>query len=168
MSVTLRHAALPADADALTALMGDYLTWAVGRLRDEYGVEDSPTDLGAIRESLPYFVPPKGLLLIAERDGEPIGVAALRTIAPEIVEIKRMYVDPRGRGLGVGSALIDRLLTEARETFAATTVRLDSCRFMTDAQRLYTSRGFTEREPYEETEIPAQMRQYWRFYELDL
>ncbi len=68
----------------------------------------------------------------------------------------------------MGSALIDRLLTEARETFAATTVRLDSCRFMTDAQRLYTSRGFTEREPYEETEIPAQMRQYWRFYELDL
>lgn len=165
MNVTIRPADFPRDTDAVATLMGDYLTWAVGRLHEEYGLEDSPTDLSTIRESLPAYVPPKGLLLLAERDGDPVGVAALRTIAPEIVEIKRMYVDPRGRGLGIGSALVDRLLTEARDTFAAKTVRLDSCRFMTDAQRLYTSRGFVEREPYEETEIQAHMRQYWRFYE---
>lgn len=168
MNVRVRPAILPHDEDALVTLMGDYLTWAVGRLREEYGLEDSPTDLSTIRESLPGYVPPKGLLLVAERDGDPVGVAALRTIAPGIVEIKRMFVDPRGRGSGAGSALVDRLLTEATDTFAAKTVRLDSCRFMTDAQRLYTSRGFVEREPYEETEIPAHMRQYWRFYERDL
>ncbi|MDR7273634.1 GNAT family N-acetyltransferase [Catenuloplanes atrovinosus] len=168
MSVTLRQADLATDSDVLVSLMGDYLTWAVGRLREEYGVADSPTDLGAIRESLPHFVPPEGLLLLADHDGDPVGVAALRTIAPRVVEVKRMYVDPRGRGLGVGSALIDRLLTEARDTFEADTVRLDSCRFMTDAQRLYQSRGFVEREPYEETEIPAHMRQYWRFFEMKL
>lgn len=168
MSVTLRHADLATDADALVTLLGDYLTWAVGRLREEYGLEDSPTDLGAIRESLPALVPPKGLLLVADLDGAPVGVAALRTLTPGIVEVKRMYVDPRGRGQGVGSALVDRLLTEATDTFHATTIRLDSCRFMTDAQRLYVSRGFAEREPYEGTEIPAHMRQHWRFYERKL
>ncbi|GAB7053016.1 GNAT family N-acetyltransferase [Catenuloplanes indicus] len=169
MSATiLRHADLSTDSDAVTALMSDYLSWAVGRLREEYGVEDSPTDLSAIRESLPSFVPPKGLLIVAERDGEPVGVAALRTLTPEMAEVKRMYVDPRGRGLGLGAALLDRLLTEAHGTLGATTIRLDTCRFMTDAQRLYLSRGFVERGPYEETEIPAHMRQHWRFFERDL
>ncbi|WP_051799725.1 GNAT family N-acetyltransferase [Catenuloplanes japonicus] len=168
MSVVLRHADLATDSDAIAALMSDYLTWAVGRLREEYGLEDSPTDLSTIRESLPSFVPPKGLLIVAELDGEPVGVAALRTIGPGIVEVKRMYVDPRGRGQGLGSALLDRVIDEGRDTFGAKIVRLDTVRFMADAQRLYGSRGFVEREPYEETEIPAHMRHHWRFFEREL
>jgi GNAT superfamily N-acetyltransferase len=168
MSVVLRRADLPADAVALAGLISDYLGWAVGRLRAEYGLADSPTDLSTIRESLPSFVPPKGLLLVAERDGEAVGVAALRTIGPGIVEVKRMYVAPRARGTGAGSALLDRLIEEGRETFGAKTIRLDTVRFMAEAQRLYGSRGFIEREPYEETEIPAHMRHYWRFFEREL
>lgn len=168
MSISLRRADLATDSDAVAGLISDYLTWAVGRLREEYGLADSPTDLDAVRESLPSFVPPAGLLLVADRDGEAVGVAALRTIGPGIVEVKRMYVDPRARGAGVGAALLDRLITEAREMFRATVIRLDTVRFMADAQGLYGSRGFVEREPYEETEIPAHMRQHWRFFERKL
>ncbi|MFI5842419.1 GNAT family N-acetyltransferase [Catenuloplanes sp. NPDC051500] len=168
MNISLRRADLPADSDALAGLLSDYLTWAVGRLREEYGLADSPTDLGTIRESLPSFVPPKGLLLVAEADGEAVGVAALRTIGPGIVEVKRMYVAPHARGTGAGSALLDRLIEEGRETFGAKIIRLDTVRFMAEAQGLYGSRGFIEREPYEETEIPAHMRQYWRFFEREL
>jgi hypothetical protein len=36
---------------------------------------------------------------------------------------------------------------------------------MTDAQRLYRSRAFAERPPYEGTEIPARIQQYWIFFE---
>jgi hypothetical protein len=47
-------------------------------------------------------------------------------------------------------------------------VRLDTCEFMTDAQRLYRSRGFVERDPYEGTEIPERLRTYWLFFERPL
>ena len=47
----------------------------------------------------------------------------------------------------------------------ATAVRLDMVRFMTDALRLYRSRGFSECPPYEETEIPSRLRQHWLYFE---
>src|SRR5205085_1566974 len=59
---------------------------------------------------------------------------------------------------------LDRLIEEAR-AMNARVLRLDTCRFMTDAQRLYESRGFVERPPYEGTEIPPELQQYWKFYE---
>ena len=167
-TVDVRPANLETDADAVTALISDYLSWAIGRLRDTYGVEESPTDLSAVRESLPAYLPPYGQLIVAESNGDLIGVAALRTLAPGTAEVKRMYVSPRGRGLGLGSALLDRLLAEARDSLHAKLIRLDTCRFMTEAQKLYASRGFIEREPYEGTEIPAHLQQYWRFFEREL
>jgi hypothetical protein len=39
---------------------------------------------------------------------------------------------------------------------------------MTDAQRLYRSRGFIERPPYEGTEIPERIQQHWIFFEREL
>lgn len=47
----------------------------------------------------------------------------------------------------------------------AVVVRLDTCRFVTDAQRLYRSRGFEERGPYEGTEIPSRLQEHWLFFE---
>jgi GNAT superfamily N-acetyltransferase len=75
-----------------------------------------------------------------------------------------MYVAPEYRGLRVGSRLLDRLLEEAGRMDAGT-VRLDTVRFMADAQRLYRSRGFVERTPYAGTEIPPHLQQYWIFFE---
>ena len=49
--------------------------------------------------------------------------------------------------------------------WAPLVLRLDTVCFMTDAQRLYRSRGFVERPPYDETEIPEPLRQYWLFFE---
>jgi hypothetical protein len=36
---------------------------------------------------------------------------------------------------------------------------------MSDAQRLYRSRGFAERDRYEGSEIPARLQQHWVFFE---
>ena len=93
-----------------------------------------------------------------------VGVAGLRTLEPGVAEVKRMYVVPECRGMHVGSQLLDRLLEEAGR-MQAPTVRLDTVRFMADAQRLYRSRGFAEREPYVGTEIPPHLQQYWIFFE---
>lgn len=153
------------DAPAVTALLRDYLVWATGRLREVYGVDESPTDLDTIHESLDSFVPPFSLLVVAEGRDELLGVGGVRTIAPGVAEVKRMYVVPEARGLGLGSAILDHLVDQARSTMGASTIRLDTCGFMTDAQRLYASRGFVERTPYEGTEIPPHLQRYWRFFE---
>ena len=161
----LEQARLETDAPAVSALMVEYLTWAIGRLQEEYGLTESPTDPRNIRDSLPTFTPPNGSLIVARWDQELVGVAALRTLRPGVVEVKRMYVAPQWQGRRLGSAILDRLLHEARNSLHANTIRLDTCRFMTDAQRLYLSRGFVERSPYEGTEIPPHLQQYWRFFE---
>jgi GNAT superfamily N-acetyltransferase len=165
---TAVRGALPGrDDDAVARLMVEYLGWALPRLREEYGIDDPPTEPDLVRAELPSFQPPRGLTLLAERDGRPVGVAALRRHGGEIAEVKRMYVEPGARGTNLGSALLDRLVAEARG-LGAGLLRLDTCRFMADAQRLYRSRGFLERGAYPESEIPPRIQRHWLFFELDL
>jgi GNAT superfamily N-acetyltransferase len=164
----LRPVRLDTDTLAVSSLIVDYLTWAIERLRTEYGVEDPPTTPGAVADSLRHFTPPEGLMIVAERDGELVGVGAIRKLEPGIAEMKRFYVDPKARGQRIGSNLLARLVHEARETFQATTMRLDTCRFMVDAQRLYTSHGFVERSPYEGTETPPHLQKFWQFFEMEI
>ncbi|MBT0769069.1 GNAT family N-acetyltransferase [Kineosporia sp. J2-2] len=161
----LRPARYPADVDDLAALNIEYLTWATGRLLEEFGVVMAVPDAQASAASVRAFDREGARYLVVENEGVLVGMGALRTLEPGVVEIKRMYLRPELRGLHLGSALLDRLLAEAVDGLGAHTLRLDSCRFMHGAQRLYASRGFTERDPYEGTEIPAQMRENWRFFE---
>jgi GNAT superfamily N-acetyltransferase len=85
----------------------------------------------------------------------------------DIAEIKRMYVRPQFRGRGIGRALLQRLLVEAKE-IGYPAVRLDSARFMQEAHALYRSSGFDEVEPYPESEIPTEFQEHWVFMEMRL
>jgi L-amino acid N-acyltransferase YncA len=78
-----------------------------------------------------------------------------------------MYVEPARRGEGIGRALLDELLSAARDA-GYERVRLDSPDFMTAAHGLYRSRGFTEIGPYPESEIPDEYKPHWIFMELPL
>jgi len=160
----IRDAEPGRDDDAVVQLMSEYLAWGHLRLAIEYGVEEQPGDPALIRQGLSYLRPPTGCLLIAECDGQAAGVGALRMLGPGVAEVKRMYVAPQWRARHLGSALLDRLLAAAGER-GATIVRLDTVRFMAEAQRLYRSRGFVERPPYEGTEIPQHLQKHWLFFE---
>ncbi|MFC8943136.1 GNAT family N-acetyltransferase [Streptomyces griseoincarnatus] len=119
-------------------------------------------------DALAKFRRPSGVIGLAEVEGSVAGVAALRLQADGAAEIKRMFVRPQHRGAHLGSEMLDWLLDLCRDELKAPTVRLDSNRFMRDAHRLYESRGFVERSPYEGSEIPAELQHLWRFYELRL
>ncbi|MEC3976339.1 GNAT family N-acetyltransferase [Amycolatopsis sp. H20-H5] len=165
MSVTIRRADLAAEAEEITKLLVDYMTVATEQLLSEFGIEDPPTDISGLRASLQEYDDPSRALLVAEdSSGSLVAVAGLRTLEPRVVELKRMYVAPERRGQGVGARLLDSLLEEAAR-MRASTVRLDTARFMAEAQRLYRSRGFTERTPYQGTEIPPHLQQHWLFFE---
>jgi len=144
--------------------MTAYLTWAHAILSERYGAEEPPTDPLLVRDSLAALRRPLALTLIAEQRGRAVGAGAVRGLTTDVAEIKRMYVDPAARGLRVGANLLDRLVGEARRS-GARVVRLDTAEFMTEAHRLYRSRGFAERSPYEGSEIPERLQRFWLFFE---
>ncbi len=86
---------------------------------------------------------PAGLLLVAFLDGKPVGCGALKLHDDRPADIKRLWVAPAARGLGVGRRLLGDLEARAR-AHGADTVRLDTNRSLTEAQALYRSAGYVE------------------------
>jgi GNAT superfamily N-acetyltransferase len=84
----------------------------------------------------------------------PVGLGGLKPVSLEIAEIKRMYVRPSARGRGIGRALVNKLLADAR-TLDFRVARLESAAFMSASHALYRSVGFTEVEPFEGSEFAA-------------
>ena len=98
--------------------------------------------------SLPkMYGPPKGALLLATVEGAHVGTVGLREFEPGIAEMKRMYVLADYHGMGVGKALTEAFLGQARE-MGYSSARLDSIRELDKALRLYQGFGFKEIEPY--------------------
>jgi GNAT superfamily N-acetyltransferase len=96
---------------------------------------------------------PHGLLVVATLRGAPVGCGGLK-LHPEtrIAEIKRMWISPDVRGLGLGRRLLERLIEEATAR-GTQTLRLETNGSLTEARRLYETAGFIEveafnREPY--------------------
>ncbi|TNY08616.1 GNAT family N-acetyltransferase, partial [Escherichia coli] len=91
----------------------------------------------------------------------------MRPSAPGAGELKRLYVRPQARGLGLGQALVTAALQRAREA-GYPRLRLDSARFMASAHALYRQHGFTDCEPYAESEVPPPYWPHWVFMQLSL
>jgi GNAT superfamily N-acetyltransferase len=167
--VDVRDAVFPNDVRTVRRLWLDYLTWGNEEMQARHGVhphapaETVEHDIADVAK----FQPPEGRLVLAYRDGQPCGIGCLRRIGHGVGEIKRMYVDRTFRRAGAGRAILERLLTDAREA-GYHKVRLDSPDFMTAAHALYRSCGFRDIEPYAESEIPEEFRVYLLFMELDL
>lgn len=98
--------------------------------------------------SLPgKYARPYGRLLLASRDDEVLGCVALRRIERGVCEMKRLYVRPQFRTLGVGRMLAERVIEEARE-IGYQCMRLDSIPKMAAAITLYRRLGFKAIPPY--------------------
>jgi ribosomal protein S18 acetylase RimI-like enzyme len=98
------------------------------------------------------LTPPAGALLIARLDGRAIGCGALKFHPDAPAELKRMWVAPEARGLGLGRRLLEELEKHARQA-GATAVRLETNRSLKEAIQLYRSTGYREvaafnSEPY--------------------
>jgi ribosomal protein S18 acetylase RimI-like enzyme len=109
-------------------------------------------------ERLPMsFQEQGGGCLIAQSNSEPVGFVAWRDIPPHIAadawELKRLWVRPAGRGLGLGRALTLAVLDRARAA-RRTAVYLDTApASMAAAHRLYLELGFTPCPPYNDNPV---------------
>jgi DNA-binding MarR family transcriptional regulator len=86
-----------------------------------------------------------GVFLVARLRGEPIGCGGLKTADPP--EIKRMWVAPEARGLGVGRRILAELERHAHAS-GASAIRLETNKSLGEAQQLYRSSGYVEVEPF--------------------
>ena len=85
--------------------------------------------------------------------GLPIGCVGLKGTGSEIAEIKRLWVAPSARRLGVGRRLMDAAENAARH-LSIKALRLDTNRALPDALQLYRSTGWSEIDRFNDDPYP--------------
>jgi len=105
----------------------------------------------SLRTSAQDMNPPHGRFVLARLDGSSVGCGGLLLDGP-VPYIKRMWVDPEARGLGIGRRILEALEALARDHGAAL-VHLETNASLTEALALYRSSGYREvdafnAEPY--------------------
>jgi DNA-binding MarR family transcriptional regulator/predicted N-acetyltransferase YhbS len=93
------------------------------------------------------LTPPAGYLLVARLDGQAVGCGALKVKDKQIGEIKRMWVAPRTRGLGIGHRILTALEERAR-LVGLRVLRLETNETLKEAQHLYRRSGYREVPPF--------------------
>jgi DNA-binding MarR family transcriptional regulator/GNAT superfamily N-acetyltransferase len=86
---------------------------------------------------------PRGVFIVAMSDGLPIGCVGLKGTASEVAEIKRLWVAPSARGLGLGRRLMENAEKAARE-LSIKVLRLDTNSALPEAGQLYRTSGWSE------------------------
>jgi putative acetyltransferase len=104
-----------------------------------------------------HYAPPDGRLLLAEYDGQLAGCVALHKWESGVCEMKRLYLRPSFRGKGLGRAMAEKIIVEARG-IGYQRMRLDTIEpLMKDAVEMYRKLGFREIAPYRPNPIAGAM-----------
>ncbi len=140
------HATTPEHLAAIRDLFQEYAAWLRIDLCFQGFAEEVATLPG-------LYAPPRGSLLLATEGERSAGCIALRPIDDAVCEMKRLFVRPERRGSGLGRALAERIIAEARG-IGYESMRLDTLPVMGGAIRLYKSLGFVRRSAYYDTPIP--------------
>lgn len=100
---------------------------------------------------------------LVRNGGEAVGCGGIQLFGSEYGELKRMYIRPPFRGLGLGRQLIERLIEHAR-LHGVSVLRLETGIHQDEAIRLYEGMGFRRIPPFP----PYQPDPLSLFYELVL
>jgi uroporphyrinogen-III synthase/GNAT superfamily N-acetyltransferase len=128
---------------------------------------DDYVDLGLIRgavvtSDLHELSPPNGLLLVARLDGQPVGCSCLTLVAPDVANIKCMWIDPSVQGRGLGRQLLERIIVEGRR-LGLQRLQMETNEALTEVISLCRDVGFAEVEPFSD----EPHSHYWFAVDLD-
>ena len=99
-----------------------------------------------LREGVTFFV--------TRHDEIPAVCGGIKLFGTEYAEVKRMYVRPQYRGLGLGKLMLDHLAGYAQER-QVNILRLETGIYQTEAIKLYERFGFERRGPFGEYKVDA-------------
>lgn len=138
-----------AEGDDDWAEVGRLVRAYVASLGFDLGFQDPDAELA---DPVTSYGPPAGAALLAWTGDRPVGVTGVRPLRPGgppggDAELKRMYVEPAGRGLGLGRALGEAAVEQARR-LGYRRLLLDSRASLDAACALYRRLGFVEVPPY--------------------
>ncbi|MGO9222034.1 MAG: GNAT family N-acetyltransferase [Streptosporangiaceae bacterium] len=133
VKVDVRHPADPAARACVRAYVGE-----LGR-RFDTGF-DPARSLPAADQDM---IPPAGLFLVATLHSEAVGCGGLKFHGDAPAEVKRMWVDPGVRGLGLGRRLLAELEMRAADR-GVTVLRLETNGTLAEAISLYRASGYRE------------------------
>jgi putative acetyltransferase len=154
-SPAIEHVASHDDVEAVRSLFVEY--------QESLGVDLCFQGFDRELAELPGdYVPPEGRLLVARAGDAIVACVALRRLDPGTCEMKRLYVQPSQRGLGLGRAMAEAVIAEAR-LIGYRRMRLDTLPAMTEAAALYERLGFRDIEPYYANPVAGA-----RFLQLEL
>jgi ribosomal protein S18 acetylase RimI-like enzyme len=150
-SIALVAPLAPEDMAAVRQIFMEYAQ----SLQVDLCFQDFETEL----HQLPgEYAPPRGALLLAMVNDELAGCCALRPLdsadSPNAAEMKRLYVRPAFRRLGLGRLLAEGILDAARQCDYSC-VLLDTLDEMESARALYEDLGFEETPPYYHNPLPG-------------
>jgi GNAT superfamily N-acetyltransferase len=130
----------PHSPDARGALL-QYLGEILERVAGIEGVHVDQAD------DVDDYTAPGGCFLLVYRGDAVAGCGALRCIDADTSELKRMWVHPDARGVGIGSRLLDALIEHSR-ALGHTRLVLDTNGTLVEALALYAKHGFVAIERY--------------------
>lgn len=124
--------------------------WAMRRYFDELALRLDGFVVGdALGEAADRYNPPTGVFVLAVTEGRTVGCGGVVFLDEQTAEIKRMWIAPASRGIGLGKRLLARLEDEARAA-GRTTVVLDTNGSLTEAIAMYEATGYRPTERYNE------------------
>lgn len=94
-----------------------------------------------VRQGVAFFV--------TRVDDAAAGCGGIQLVGTQYGELKRMFVRPRYRGLGLGKLMLDHLAAHAQQ-HGVTILRLETGIHQTEAIGLYESWGFTRIPPFDD------------------
>jgi GNAT superfamily N-acetyltransferase len=112
----------------------------VERVQQEYVDRYGGRDAAVVEAD--EFLPPRGIFLVAEVDGVPVGCGAWRVLSPGVAEIKRVYVEPGFRRRGLAQVVVAALEDGAVRAGHGSVV-LNTGREQPEAMALYANLGYS-------------------------
>ena len=138
------------DIAAVKSLFLYYLTFVTEYLGQDLSFQGTEKEFAKFPET--YTA-----LYLAKKGPVPVGAVGLKLLRPEVIELKRLYVSPAGRGLNLGVKLSQAVIDEARQ-LGYDHLYLDTDPGLIHANAIYEKLGFEDIPQYYENPLAEQSR----------
>ncbi len=134
-------------SDVATKCLNAFATELSERLNTGFDLENSGDP------ELSQMQRPHGTFVVAQLGDMPLGCVGVKGNGTAVAEIKRMWIAPAARGLGLARRLM-KTSEDAARALSITTLRLDTNRILFEAVNLYKNMGWTEIDRFNDDPYP--------------